>query len=170
MSFFHLCQSNDTLKQCQHYFRIYPFRNSHVMREDHARNICEFYLGNIYILRSRLKTFLNSLTIVCPDCHVNIAGTLRSFDKVFRQELRMRNGVTHHEPFQEFSTQRLFLTRIMSESPGLKDKGFEREHLREYRKFASAWSQRAISHSHTVTLLVDAFAKVLLEKATFLNV
>ena len=112
LSFNFLVQSTTTLSQFEHYFRIYPFRRGQVAREDHARNMCELYLMNIYIFRGRLKTVLNSLAKGIPGVRVNVSGVLKAFDQVFDKELRLRNNITHHQPFDETVLRRIGLARI----------------------------------------------------------
>jgi len=167
-SFLHLFSSAQVLSQCEHYFKRYPFGGDPISREDHARNMCEFYLGNVYILRSRLKLFLNSFAKVCPELRRDISNTLKSFDRTFDWELRMRNGVTHHEPFADITTEKLSLMRLLARDPTFKDVGLDREHLRTYRKFVSSWVRRVRQRSDTVKLLIDEIAGILAEKTTFL--
>jgi hypothetical protein len=71
-AFFHLKQAQIMLSQCEYYFRRFPFRDLPVPRDDHIRNMCEFYFGCFYIMRSRLKEVLNKLKIVIPNTSVNI--------------------------------------------------------------------------------------------------
>jgi hypothetical protein len=168
-SFLNLHTSARVLRQCEHYFRRYLFRGGPISREDHARNMCEFYLGNVYVLRSRLKTFLNNLVKVCPEIQVDVAATLKSFNRVFDQELRMRNGVTHHEPFSDVVTEKLFITGLLAKHPPLKEAALDRVYLSTYRTFVNSWARRVRNRSQTVELLIDSIAELLVQKANFLS-
>src|SRR3982074_3077021 len=75
MSFLYLHDSGRVLSQCQYYFRRYPFRNLPVMRDDHARNMCEFYFSNIYVARERLKKVLNIIAKMYKNHGLDIRGT-----------------------------------------------------------------------------------------------
>lgn len=168
MSFLQLCESASVLDQCEYYFKRYDFGGRTISRQDHARNMCEFYLGNIYTLRSRLKKFLNNLVQVCPEVNINVGATIKSFDKVFDQELRMRNRVTHHEPFSDLAIERISLTRLLAGNQTFKKAGVEELHLRTYRDFMKSWSQRTRIRSDIVHKLLDEIAKTLVERASFL--
>ena len=50
------------LRQCEFYFRRYPFRGMPVSKADHIRNICEMYFAQFYVMRSRIKTCLNLMS------------------------------------------------------------------------------------------------------------
>ena len=78
-SFFHLHSAAEALNQCQYYFRRYPFKEDKITRADHARNMCEFYLSNIYVLRSRLKIVLNNMIQACPELQVQCLCHSQSF-------------------------------------------------------------------------------------------
>lgn len=168
-SFFHLYDAAKVLSQCEHYFKRYPFDKREVSRSDHARNMCEFYLGNVYVLRNRLKVFLNNSSKTCPELQLNVPATLKSFDRVFDQELRMRNGVTHHEPFSDIDIERISLTQLLSQVSESKDAGFGAESQRTYRKFAESWARRAKQRAEIVGKLVDEIAGHL-TRASFLSV
>jgi hypothetical protein len=168
ISFINLCQSVRVLSQCEYYFRRYPFSGVPISREDHARNICEFYFGQFYMIINRLKEVLNKFKAVCPN-EAAIAGRMiKEFKREFDQEIRARNSLVHHEPFDDQDLDRLFLTSIMSESPDLKGKGWDKEYRNHYRKFAVTWSRRAKRRSEDVRAFVEVLAMVLLKHATFL--
>lgn len=169
MSFLYLNDSGRVLTQCQYYFRRYPFRNLPVTRDDHARNMCEFYFSNIYVARERLKKVLNIIAKMYKNHGLDIRGTLKNFDSTFKQELDVRHQATHDEPFGDLNIDRLMLTRLMSTSPPLKDKGWHKEHLYHYRRFSAEWSKRAKRRSDIVQRLVDSVAQAVLERATFLR-
>lgn len=169
MSVLYLYQSISMLSQCEYYFRRYPFSELPVSREDHVRNICELYFGSFYIIRSRTKKVLNILQAACPDCHIHIGRFLKAFDREFSQEIRMRNGVIHHAPFGDLGIDRLFLTRMMSDHPDLRNKGWDKEHLYHYRKFTNSWSKRAKKRAADMQVFTDAICITLLERATFLK-
>jgi uncharacterized protein DUF4279 len=169
ISYLHLNQAVNVLSQSQFYFRRYPFGRLGVSREDHARNICEFYFAQFYIIESRLKICLNKLKSITSPAPLNVGKIIKLFNKEFDQELKMRNGVTHHVPFDDIDLDRLFITRILAESPHLKGKGWEQEHLSHYREFASRWSKRAQRRSEDVQVYLEAVASLMLGHAPFLK-
>jgi hypothetical protein len=143
MSFLFLSQATEILQQTEYYFRRYPFSNLPVSREDHARNMCEFYFSQFYVVENRIKEVMKHLKAFGMANTNDVGKIVRQFQKEFDQELRMRNRAIHHEPFDDPDLDRLLITKVMSTSPDLSDKGWDREHLHHYRKFASSWSKRA---------------------------
>lgn len=169
MSFLLLNQAMEVLSQCEYYFRRYPFSKLPIPREDHARNMCEFYFGQFYVIECRIKKVLESLKGFRQGNASDPGRIIRLFQKEFSQELRMRGGAIHSEPFGHVDLDRLFVTRLMSTSPDLSDKGWDAEHLRHYRKFASTWSKRARRRSADAKLYLDAVAGMLLKHVAFLS-
>jgi hypothetical protein len=154
----HLRDAQNMLSQCEIYFRRYPFHGTPVSREDHARNMCEFYFGCFYIIKNRLKETLNRLRAVCPHSKVHIGKTLRAFEKGFEQEIRIRNSIQHHQPYGDVAIERISLARLLASGESARSKGWERQHLTAYRKFCSAWSRRARDNAEIVEALIDSVA------------
>jgi hypothetical protein len=169
MSYLYLSQALSVLSQSEFYFRRYPFSKSPVSREDHARNMCEFYFGQFYIIQNRVKEVLNNFKAIDPGHAVDVGKFLKAFKKEFKQELSMRNGVIHHEPFEDLDLDRLFVTRVILTSPDLKGKGWDKEHLHYYRKFAARWSKRAKRRSADAQIFLEEIALLLLDHADFLR-
>jgi hypothetical protein len=137
-------------------------------REDHARNMCEFYFGQFYTIESRIKEVLNRIEVLGLADRIDGAESVRAFQREFRQELRMRGRAVHKEPFHDPDLDRLFVTRVMSASHNPSGKGWDTEHLRHYRKFSSTWSKRARRRSVDAGIYRDAIAGILLTRASFL--
>jgi len=169
MAFFYLRQAQSMLTQCEYYFRRFPFRDLPVSRDDHARNICEFYFSCFYIIRSRFKEVLNKLKAACPDSKIDIGRTLGTFDKTFDQELRARNSIHHRSPFDDVSLDRILLSRIFAESENGRRRGWEQEHRSAYREFSKVWSRRARERARVMESVVDILATAILSEASFLQ-
>jgi hypothetical protein len=138
----HLCEGKNMLSQCEFYFRRYPFHGTPVPREDHARNMCEFYFGCFYIIKNRLKETLNRLKAVCPHSKVHIGKTLRAFERAFEQEIRIRNSIQHHQPYGDVVIERISLARLLASAKSAHSKSWERQHLTAYRKFCASFEKR----------------------------
>jgi hypothetical protein len=170
MAFFYLHQSQMMLSQCEYYFRRFPFRGMPVSRDDHARNMCEFYFGCFYIIRSRFKYTLNKLKIACPMSKIDVGKSLLTFDKSFHQELRTRNSIHHREPFDDVGLDRIMLARILSTGSEQRNlEGWEWRHLSAYRKFAREWSHRARDRGRAMEKVIEAVASAILREAMFLQ-
>jgi hypothetical protein len=107
-----LAQTIEALKDCEFYFRRYPFRGLPVSRHAHITNVCEMYFGRFYEFKERLKKYFNTIKAVEP-CHtLEIGKFVKLFEQVFDQELKARNKVHHHARFEDIAIDRVFLTEL----------------------------------------------------------
>jgi hypothetical protein len=111
-----LQQTANVLRQCEYYFRRYPFRGLPVTRHEHLTNICEMYFSRIFELKERIKKYLNALATIPAPGRIDIGKFIKQFEKEFDQEIRARNSVHHHERFEDIALERLFLTEIISKA------------------------------------------------------
>lgn len=166
--FLQLHTSVDVLSQTQYYFRRFPFRGLPVTRGDHSRNMCEFYFAQFYVIRSRLKVVMNSLKLACPHTTIDIGRALKVFDREFDSELRERNALTHHRPFDDLGLSLVTLTGLVAGSMTNPDI-WDRRHQSAYKTFAREWSDRAKRRSMAATNFLEAVAQIILRDAAFLN-
>jgi hypothetical protein len=164
---FDLWGSVEALKQCEFYFRRYPFAGLPVSRDDHFRNVCEMYFGWFYMIRERIKKYLNKLNAINDD-HVDVGRFLKAYDREFDQELRARNSVHHSGPFEDLSIDRLRLTRLMSMGKTDRRSDWASEHDRAYRAATKEWALRVKRRARVVDVFIDAVAKATLERTAFL--
>jgi hypothetical protein len=168
-AYFGLYRAQTTLSQCEYYFRRFPFHGLPVSRDDHLRNVCELYFGSFYTIRSRIKLTLNSLKEVCPNANVNVGGVLRIFDKEFDTELRTRNRINHHGPFEDFGIERISIFGVIGSDKDLTSQSWARQHVSGYRIFCREWSQRARRQARRMQRFVEAVACAILKHASFLE-
>ena len=156
-------QTINSLKDCEFYFRRYPFRGLPISRSGHFTNICEMYFGRFYELKERFKKYFKAITAVAPHHALEIGLFIKTFDKVFDVELRERNSIHHHARFEDSSIDRVFLTGSIT------DKGWEREHNNAYRKLAREWVERVRQRGVVLDRFLDETAKATLETCSFLK-
>lgn len=137
-------------------------------RDDHARNMCEFYFSCFYIIKNRFKYTLNALKKACPSSRIDVGKTLATFDKSFDQELRARNSVHHREPFEDLKLNRIMLSRVLASGERFKE-GWKEEHLSAYRQFSREWSIRARNRGRDMEKVIDTVAAAILKEASFLQ-
>ena len=162
-----LHEAISALRECEYYFRRYPFRGLPVTRHNHITNICEMYFGRFYEFRERLKRYFAAVKAAEPKHQIDVGGFIKIFDKEFDQELRARNGVHHHSRFGDVTIDRVFLTGSISMTSG--GKGWEREHLAAYRKTAKEWAERVRRRGETMDQFLEVVADATLRTCTFLS-
>ncbi len=153
-----------SLKECEYYFRRFPFRGLPVTKYSHLTNVCEMYFSRFYEFKERLKEYFKAVEIVTPNHHLDIGKFIKLFSKTFKSELRERNIIHHHEGFAELSISRLFLM----ESIMIKNSN-KREHITEYRKLTKEWVLRVQKNGKKLDQFLEAVAKVTLENCDFLK-
>jgi hypothetical protein len=128
--------------------------------------MCQYYFSCFYIIENRFKETLNRLKDACPESNVDIGKTIKSFKKTFAQELKMRNRIHHHEPFDDVEIDRIALPAMMATEGS---KIWDRRHLSAYRRFSREWSRFARDRSRVMETAVESVASVILREASFLQ-
>lgn len=168
MSFFGLHRSFEGLKQCEYYFRRYPFRGLPVTKEEHIRNICDMYFNRFYEFRERMKRCLNLVNKTLKDAKLEVRAVLRAFDKEFDQEIRARHQVHHQEAFEDLAFDSIGLATMMSQSESIPA-GWEIVASRSYRSATTEWAQRVKRRSQRVEPYLEAVAEAMLAHCAYLQ-
>ncbi|WP_193174146.1 hypothetical protein [Oricola nitratireducens] len=158
--FLSLADSVSALKDCEYYFRRYPFHGLPVSRQRHLVHMCEMYFGRFYEIRERIKSVLNAVNDCMQDKNLDIGKFIKLYDKVFSAELRARNRAHHHERFDDLETSRLFI--VETASGKLKDIS-EKAARDEYRRVTRQWSKRVQKKSKQMDRFLEAVAQAIIE-------
>lgn len=163
--FLGLYQTLLALKDCEYYFRRYPFNGLPVSHHDHLTNICEMYFGRFYEFRERLKKYLNAVNSALKNKSLDVGVLIKQFDKLFDNELRARNSVHHHRRFADAAIDRVYLATVLSK--GSSDDGWLSERKAHYRAVTREWAERVQRRSEVVAEFLDAAAQVTLTSCDF---
>jgi hypothetical protein len=164
LGYLRLSETINALKECEYYFRRYPFRGLPVSRHSHITNVCEMYFGRFYEFRERLKKYLNDVAELAPNASFNVGAYVKGFDREFGRELRARHSVHHWQRFEDITIDRVFLTEIISTD----DRVGKREHLAAYRKLANEWAWRVRQRGQRMDQFLEAVAEATLANCSFL--
>lgn len=160
-SFIALYSILESMRQCEFYFRRYPFRNLPVSRTDHLRNICEMYFDRIYQFKERLKITLNMVKkLKGVEKDERFGSLIRAFEKALDWELRQRNATHHTKRFEYDAIDQLGLIDILQQSEMAKV--LPKQSL-IYRKEANKWVTRVRSRVTTLESVLDLTGKYVLE-------
>jgi hypothetical protein len=162
-----LQQTIESLKECEYYFRRFPFRGLPVTRYGHITNVCEMYFSRFYEFRERTKKYFEAVKTAAPNHSLEIGKFIKLFDKTFYQELRARNGVHHHSRFEDIAIDHLLLTESISLNGG--DWGWKSEHMIAYRKLVGEWTQRVRDRGSKMDEFLEAIAAATLSACVFLK-
>ncbi|MEQ9109144.1 MAG: hypothetical protein RLN84_01150 [Rhodospirillaceae bacterium] len=164
MAYLALADSVTALKECEYYFRRYPFRNLPVTKHRHIVNVCEMYFSRFYEIRSRLKNVLNAANKVISDKKFDVGAFIKLFDRIFDSEIRQRHGVHHRERFDDVDVSRIFLMETLATRQAVKNL-----HVGEYRQIANSWISRVRTQGKKVDEFLEAVANALIENCDFLK-
>ncbi|MBY4734507.1 hypothetical protein K6V90_28595 [Cupriavidus pauculus] len=158
-------QALQAMRDCEYYFRRFPFHGLPVSKHEHLTYMCEMYFNRFYELKERIKRYLNAMTKVEPRHRIDIGQFLKLFESDFDQELRERNQVHHHRRFEDLAIDQVYLADVMSNRHG----SWRKESERFYRKATSEWAQRVRRRAARAEKYVDAVAQTTLDGCTFLR-
>jgi hypothetical protein len=148
-----------SFRDCEHYFRRYPFADKSVSRADHLRNCCEMYCDHFAQFRDRMKATLNAANKLGGTAPVK--NFLKAFDESFPGELRMRNHVHHHGRFDDDAIRQLSMIELLNRFSKEGDVPLPNpQNL--YRRASKEWIQRVQSRSEHLTMFLEEVAGVLL--------
>ena len=166
--FYTLVTSLQSLRDCEYYFRRYPFRGLPVFHHDHLRYICEMYFSRFYEFSERLKKMGNAINANLPDGQtIDVGGLVKAFKNQFDPEIKARNNVHHHDRFEDIRLDNLFF--LTAANLREKKKHIDDRRRNSYRDATREWSQRVRVRSDLVEKHLDGVALVILDSCTFLK-
>jgi hypothetical protein len=163
--YLHLQQTVETIKECEYYFRRYPFRGLPISRASHLTNICEMYFGRFYEFKERMKKYFEAIKAVSPDHNLDIGKFIRQYERIFDGELRERHGVHHHSRFQDLGIDRVFLVEVTATG---RDRIDTFANIVQYRKLAKEWTGRVRRRGEKIDEVLEAVADGTLRTCRFL--
>lgn len=165
--FLGLQQTIISLKDCEYYFRRYPFHSLPVSHSDHITNICEMYFSRFYEFRERMKMYFEALKTAAPKTRFEFGKFIKSFDKTFDQEIRERHGIHHRGRFGDTAISRIYIRGILADKNG--DETAKRLHNQEYRRVTTEWAKRVRLRSAKLDEFLEEIARTTLLHCPFLE-
>ena len=167
MLYMELLSTANALRDVEWYFRRYPFSRAPITRESHLRYCCEMYFGRFYQFKERIKKLSKAVKFAAPSNRLDFGKFIKEFDKEFENEIRARNGIHHHEAFDDVAISRIALLEITDSS----DRNEFQRHAYQshYRKTSKKWATRTRRRAEDLDLFVEAVAAALLKVCPFLN-
>lgn len=162
MQYLALADSVEALKECQYYFRRYPFYDLPVGKYRHLTHVCEMYFSRFYEVRERIKVLLNSINLAARRKKIDAGKYIKIFDKTFGQEIRARHGIHHRKRFEDVAIDRLYLAEVIA--PKLHERFSHKQyHIKEYRRLSREWANRVKAKGRVIDEFLEMVAKLVLE-------
>jgi hypothetical protein len=165
--YFGLLEAVFLLKECEYYFRRFPFQGLPISKHSHVTNVCEMYFGRLYVFKELLRKYFKELKRVYPNHQLDIGNFVNLFSAEFRFELSERNKFIHHRRFSSMEINRLFLLEFNSDLS--TEEGWGREQLAEYRRITKSWALRVRNSGVKLDQFVEAVAEATLKNCDFLK-
>jgi hypothetical protein len=167
MQYLQLNQTISALRDCEFYFRRYPFRGLPVSKYDHITNTCEMYFNRFYEFKERMRKYFKALDVVAPQHRIDVGKLIKLFDKIFEAELRARHGVHHHARFEDVAIDRLFFAEVVATRREMQSMKLEQSIA--YRKFVREWVKRVRLRALKMDEFLEAIAEATMSTCGFLK-
>lgn len=168
MSYYGLVTSLSSLRDCEYYFRRYPFRGLPVSHHDHLRYTCEMYFGRFYEFSERIKVASDVVHAALPGTKVPFGDLIKNFGKRFKAELKERNSVHHNDRFEDIRLDNIGI--IFTAAAGENEPTHLMRRMRNsYREATREWAERVRRRSKHVEEYLEAVATLMLDHCTFLG-
>lgn len=168
ISYYGLLTSLSSLRDCEYYFRRYPFRGLPVSHHDHLRYICEMYFGRFYEFSERIKVASDAVRSAVPSSKIAFGDLVKQFGKRFKPELKERNSVHHNDRFEDIRLDNIGIIFTAAAGKG-QPSHLMRRMRNSYREAAREWAERVRRRSNDVEEYLEAVAALMLDHCAFLS-
>lgn len=154
------------IRQCEYYFRRFPFHGLPVSHDDHLRNCCELYLNKVGQFRFRLEKQLKTLKRLKRGA-VPSEEIVNAFRRQFASLLSERNAIHHEKTYDDLELKSVSLGNLLS--IGNNGSPFVEFRKIAYRRNVKAWVKRIQEAHDAIEVYVGITAAVMIERCHFLN-
>ena len=158
IAYLELISSAQAIRDCEYYFRRYPFDDLPITHHDHISYICDMFFSRIYQFREKLKRCLNIAKQV-TSLKFDAGKVIKAFDRTFDAELRERNSVHHHTRYDDIEIQKLSLANMMAFARD--DKPWKWYRQRTYRQISRDWVKRVQSRARLIYQFLEEVSRAL---------
>ena len=165
-----------SIRECEYYFRRYPFRDFPISRADYLRNCCEMLFDRISQLGDRIRFSLRAAKNQNPDGDFDIGKIVKAFDKAFSKVIRLRNQSHHNSRYNDAAVSQLASVELLDIAGKLNlgDRGAanlwpsQLDSKSLYRKSAKKWVSRVKAYEKAAESFVELTAQIILDSCSFL--
>jgi hypothetical protein len=177
MSIFMMLHS---IRECEFYFRRYPFGDTKISRSDYLRNCCEMLFDRIAQMKDRLKLSLNSIQRAVPTKALPVGKIIKLFSRAFAGPLKLRNHVHHHDRYSDDDISQLSLLNLLEEAEHLNLSSNAPEPPRAslrpllnqkilYQRAARKWISRIDQYEKSAEIFVELVSQLIIDQCDFIR-
>lgn len=153
----------------QHYFRRFPFKEKDVSKADYIRMTCENYLSAFYVVKMRLRNYLDRMKKVGCISNKSVGLIIKNFNQRFYYELKERNFKHHRHDFNTENIARLSMLELLGHAWEETTELFDSEHRREFKRYMRHWYGRVVLRSQHVSEYLDIASQILIAPTSFIH-
>jgi hypothetical protein len=168
MGYLMLSTSLQSLRDCEYYFRRYPFHGLPVSKPMHLRYVCEMYFSRVFEFRERLTKCVKAMNETIAPQAVRTIELVNAFRSEFRREINARNSIHHDEHFDDLAIDNLNLTNVMIEDADVKT-WWRKRNKRGYRRATIEWARRVRERSQMIEVYLEEVASMMLTHCDYLT-
>jgi len=154
------------VRECEFYFKKYPFAGRNVSREAHLRTCCELFLSRVYQFRERLLRQLKRLDRRTKPKGIPVRQIQQAFDERFGNYLAERNKVHHEEEYTDVQLKAIGIGDLLSiadDSPH-----WFKIPQGNYLKIRREWVKKVETAATHLDIFVGLVAVLMLKRCDFL--
>lgn len=155
--FITICDTMNAAKQCEFYFRRFPYKGIEITKSDHIRNISEMYLGRVYEIHEKIVQFLNKLQELKPKTPIDIGKFSKDFKKSFHWEFKERGLAVHNQRFTETALNKLGTSLLLGK---FFDPVYETVAEETFAQLKHKWVKRVKSQSKSFDQILEEVSRI----------
>lgn len=155
-----------SLRECEFYFRRYPFGGRDVSREAHLRNCCELFLSRVYQFQQRWTRQLKWLNRRTKPKGIPVDALEREFRARFGNLLDERHKLHHDEEYSDVQLKAIGLGTLLSLGDDKPD--WMRLSRGSYLRIRREWVQKVKATADQLDMFAGVIATLMLERCHFL--
>jgi hypothetical protein len=166
------------IRECEYYFRRYPFKDFPISRSDYLRNCCEMLFDRVCQLGDRMKFSLRAVKNQNPNADFDIGKMVKAYEKAFLRVVKLRNQSHHNSRYTDPDVSQLASVELLDIARSLNLNGaddtdnlwpFVLDSKGLYQRSAKKWVARVKAYEQTAEQFVELTAQIILDSCSFLT-
>lgn len=153
-------------RECEPYFRRYPFKNLDITRESHLSTCCELFFSRVYQFEASWVAQIKRLDRKTRPKGLPIKKIQAEFRDRFKSIIDARNEVHHVTPYADEKLNALGITDLLSSNAD--DLDWVRMSQSNYRRICRDWVAKVQAVCVQLELYVGQIASLMLQRCQFL--
>jgi hypothetical protein len=156
-----------SIKQCEFYFRRYPFATLGISRDAHISTCCELLFSRVYQFKEKWLAHLKRLSRRTKPTKIPTAFFEKQFRTVFDGILAARNEIHHERAYSDIQIKALGMGDLLALADS--ELNWTKVSQASYRQITNRWVKQVRSISKQIEVFAGFTAYLMLERCDFLQ-